>query len=468
MSLLARIPAGGCLTTPTSSGTRCTDALEKLRPRILDSLTPHQLAFCVDRDTKILGLCAGFGAGKTRALCAKVVIQATYNPGTVMAIFEPTNIMIRDVWLREFDLFLEEFDIPHDFRVSPQPEYTIHHPSGTTSLLCRATETFNRIRGQTLSNAFADEIDTSPQSIAEKAIEMMLARLRGGTQPQLALASTPEGYRAMHRLFVQDFHDAEAVDTEESRERLATLQRERRLIRARTADNPYLPPGFIDTLKSTYPPQLLASYLEGQFANLENTTVYSYFDRDTHWCDTEIEPEDRLFVGCDFNINAVFTEILVRRADEFHVVAEYHPKDTPTMARLLQETYRSHFAANNIIIIPDAASRHRSTTNAAESDLSILRKAGFPIKSQLANPLIEDRVNCVNMLLLANRLRIHNRCRYLIRALEQQAYDSSGKPAKGRGGLDDPSGPVDALGYAAFKLAPLRRYATGSSSFTTY
>jgi hypothetical protein len=465
MSLLARIPAGGCLTTPTSSGTRCTDALDKLRPRILDSLIPHQRDFCVDRDTKILGLCAGFGAGKTRALCAKVIIQATYNPNTVMAVFEPTNIMIRDVWLREFDLFLEEFDIPHDFRVSPQPEYTIHTPSGTTSLLCRATETFNRIRGQNLSFACADEIDTSPQLIAEKAVEMILARLRGGSLPQLALASTPEGYRAMHRLFVQDFHDAEATSNVE---RLTTLQRERRLIRARTADNPHLPPGFIDTLKSAYPPQLLASYLEGQFANLENTTVYSYFDRDTHWCDTEIEPDDRLFVGCDFNINAVFTEILVRRDSEFHVVAEHHPKDTPTMVRLLQDTYKSHFKAGEIVIIPDAASRHRSTTNAAESDLSILRKAGFSIKNQLANPPIEDRVNCVNMLLLANRLRVHNRCRYLIRALEQQAYDSSGKPAKGRGGLDDPSGPVDALGYAAYKLAPLRRYATGSSSFPTY
>jgi PBSX family phage terminase large subunit len=465
MSLLARIPAGGCLTTPTSSGTRCTDALEKLRPRILDSLTPHQLDFCMDRETKILGLCAGFGAGKTRALCAKVVIQATYNPGTAMAIFEPTNIMIRDVWLREFDIFLEEFDIPHDFRVSPQPEYTLHTPSGTTALLCRATETFNRIRGQTLSNAFADEIDTSPQAIAEKAIEMMLARLRGGTQPQLSLASTPEGYRAMHRLFVQDFHDAQATNDEK---RLAALQKERRLIRARTADNPYLPPGFIETLTSTYPPQLLASYLEGQFANLENTTVYSYFDRDLHWCDTEIESDDRLFVGLDFNINAVFTEILVRRGSEFHVVAEHHPKDTPTLVRLLTETYSHHFKTGEIVIIPDAASRHRSTTNAAESDLSILRKGGFSIKNQLANPFVEDRVNCVNMLFMSNRLRIHRRCRYLIRALEQQAYDSTGKPAKGRGGLDDPSGPVDSLGYAIYKLAPLRRYATGTSSFATY
>jgi hypothetical protein len=465
VSLLARIPTGGCLTAPTGSGTRCSETYEALRDRILDSLLPAQKDFCLDTHTKILGFCAGFGAGKTRALAAKCVLMAMENPGTVMAVFEPTGTMVRDVWMRAFDDFLEDFDIPHDFRVSPQPEYIIHHPTGTTVLLCRATETWNRLRGQTLSAVLADEIDTSPQDIAQKAIEMMLARLRGGTRPQLAMASTPEGYRAMHRLFVQDFHDAEATN---DLERLASLKRERRLIRARTADNPHLPAGFIESLQSAYPPQLLASYLEGQFANLENTTVYYAFDRDVHWCDTAIEEDDRLFVGCDFNVGAVFAEVIVRRGAEFHVIAEHHPKDTPALVRLLKETYPDHYRTGNIVIIPDAASRHRSTANAAESDLSILRKGGFSVKNQLANPPVSDRVNCVVMLLLSNRLRVHSRCRYLIKALEQQAYDTTGRPSKGRGGLDDISGPVDSLGYAMYKLAPLQRYATGGSAFQTY
>jgi hypothetical protein len=294
---------------------------------------------------------------------------------------------------------------------------------------------------------------------------MMLARLRGGIKPQLALASTPEGYRALHRLFVQDFHDAEATN---DLDRLATLKKERRLVRARTADNPYLPEGFIDSLLSNYPPQLIASYLEGQFANLENTTVYEHFDRDLHWCDTVIEEDDRLIIGVDFNVNAVFAEVIVRRGNEFHVAAEHYPKDTPALVRLLKETYPHHHAVGNIAIVPDAASRHRSTANAAESDLSILRKGGFSVKNQLANPPIADRVNCLNVLLIANRLKVHNKCRYLVKALEQQSYDATGKPEKGRGGLEDISGPVDALGYCLYKLAPLQRYATGGSNFTTY
>jgi len=465
MSLLARIPAGGCLTAPTGAGTRCTESYESLRERIYRDLLPPQKEFIDDTEHKILGFCAGFAAGKTTALCAKAVFLGMENIGTVGAVFEPTNILIRDVWVRSFHDFLDKYDIPYDFRVSPQPEYEVHVPQGCFTLLCRATETWNRVRGQNLSFVLADEIDTSPPDVAQKATEMMLARLRGGRKPQLALASTPEGYKHMYRTFVQDFHDAEAVsDTA----RIQDLNKERRLIKAKTTDNPHLPPGFVESLYSNYPPQLIASYIEGAFTNLANTTVFYPFDRDVHWCDTTIEDDDRLFIGVDINVDAVFTEVVVRRGNEFHVVEEHSPKDTPALVALLRDRYPLHAERGDVVIIPDASSRQRTSTNASTSDLAILRKGGFVIKNQLANPAIADRVNCVNVLLLSNRLRVNHKCRYLVKSLEQQAYDSAGKPEKGRGGINDVSGPVDALGYCIHKLAPLNRYATGSSDFTVW
>jgi hypothetical protein len=352
--------------------------------------------------------------------------------------------------MRAFDDFLDQFNIEHDFRVSPQPEYVIHLPDGPVTLLCRATETFNRIRGQNLSFCLADEIDTSPTETAQKAAEMMLARLRGGPRPQLALASTPEGYKYMYRTFVENPGP------------------DRHLIKARTADNPHLPAGFVESLTANYPPQLITSYLNGEFCNLANSTVYYPFDRDLHWCDTEITEHDRLFIGVDINVDAVFAEVIVRRGNEFHVVTEHHPKDTPALVNLLKETYPLHVERDNVVIIPDAASRQRTSTNASISDLAILRKGGFTVKNQASNPEIADRVNCLLVLLLANRLRVSSKCRYLLKGLEQQAYDQTGKPEKGRGGLQDISGPIDALGYAIHKLAPLQRYATGGSAFRTY
>jgi PBSX family phage terminase large subunit len=465
MSLLANIAGGNCLEKPASAGTRCEETYGSLRDRILASLLPTQRDFCLDTEHKILGFCAGFGAGKTRSLCAKAILLAMENPNTAGAVFEPTNILLRDVWLRSFDDFLEEFDIPFQFRVSPQPEYIIHHPTGTTVLLCRATETWNRIRGLNLSFVLADEIDTSPPEVAQKAAEMMLARLRGGTKPQLALASTPEGFKFMYRTFVQDFHDAESSDDPTA---LPRIHAERRLIKAKTTDNPYLPAGFVDSLYANYPPQLIASYIEGEFTNLANTNVYPYFDRDLHWCDTAPTDDDRLFIGIDFNVGACFLEVLVRRNDEFHFIAEHTAKDTPALVRLIQSTYPTQIEAGNLVVIPDAASRQRSTTNAAESDLALLRRGGFTVKSQSSNPAIEDRVNALNTLFISKRLRISNRCKYLIRSLETQAYDTTGKPEKGRGGLDDKSGPVDAAGYAVHALAGLRRYASGGSAYAVY
>ena len=451
MSVLSVIAGGNVLEKPQHTGTRCTETYEGMRERIYEGLLPAQRDFVDDMEHKILGFCAGFGAGKTRALCAKAIFLAMDNPRTVGAVFEPTHIMIRDVWMRAFDDFLEEYGIEHDFRVSPQPEYVLHHPNGPVTVLCRATETYNRIRGQTLSFVLADEIDTSSHEIAQKASEMMLARLRGGVKPQLAVASTPEGYRWMYNTFIENGDNPD-----------------RRLIRAKTTDNPYLPEGFVESLYQNYDPQLIASYIEGEFTNLANTTVYAAYDRDRHWCDTEIQPDDRLLIGVDFNVGAVFTEVLVRRGDEFHAVAEHYPKDTPALVRLLQETYPDHLAAGNLVIIPDAASRQRTTTNSSESDLSLLKKGGFVVKAQTANPPVSDRINCINVLLLANRLLVHPRCKYLVKSLEQQAFDKTGKPEKGIGGLDDISGPVDALGYGCYYLAPLRRFATGGSNFRVW
>lgn len=451
MSILSVIAGGKVLEKPQRTSTRCSESYDDLRKRIYAHLLPPQKEFVDDTDHKILGYCAGFGAGKTFALCAKAVFLGMDNPNTTAAVFEPTNIMLRDVWMRSFDQFLEDYKIEHDFRVSPQPEYVLHLPRGPVTLICRATETFNRIRGQNLSYVLADEIDTSPIEIAQKAAEMMLARLRGGQKPQLALASTPEGYKYLYRTFVEQGDNPD-----------------RRLIKAKTTDNPHLPDGFVASLYQNYDSQLVASYINGEFTNLANTTVYHPFDRDRHWCDTELDPQDRVFVSIDFNVGACFCEVMVRRGQEFHVIDEHYPKDTPAVVKLLKERYAPFVERGDLVVIPDAASRQRTTTNASESDLSLLKKGGFVVKTQSANPQVADRVNAVNVLLLSDRLKVHNRCRYLIKSLEQQTYDKSGKPTKGIGGLDDISGPVDALGYGISYLAPLRRWATGGSSFRTY
>ena len=75
MSLLSVVPGGSVIGLKKSVGSREQRDKDDLRQKILDSLLPAQLDFCDDHETKILGLVAGFGSGKTRALCAKAILK---------------------------------------------------------------------------------------------------------------------------------------------------------------------------------------------------------------------------------------------------------------------------------------------------------------------------------------------------------------------------------------------------------
>jgi len=240
---------------------------------------------------------------------------------------------------------------------------------------------------------------------------------------------------------------------------------DKRLIRVRTMDNPNLPTEFIESLKRNYSGPLIQSYLEGHFVNLASCALYPDFDRSLHYTDAEPTDNDTIFVGIDINVGNSVTQHCLRRGDEFHFFAEAVYRDTQQIAEGLKELYPEHFRRGQLTLIPDAASKQRSTAAAQESDLGILKKAGHHVISQQSNPLIQDRINAVNMCIGQGRLKVGNGCKHLRRTLEQHSYDDKGKPVKGGVGMDDLSHSGDAMGYAVYRLAAIRQWKTGGSSF---
>jgi hypothetical protein len=116
MSLLAGICKPGRLLAFMESATQ--ESTGDLLERIRADLHPGQLEFVDDNQTQILGISAGYGAGKTRALCAKAVMLAVANQGFIGAVMEPTGPLIRDIWQSDFDDFLDAYGIPYTFRAS--------------------------------------------------------------------------------------------------------------------------------------------------------------------------------------------------------------------------------------------------------------------------------------------------------------------------------------------------------------
>ena len=431
MSILAGLREGHVLQQ-FGRGNDDMDEVEVLQ-RIRNDLHPGQLAFVDDQITSILGVSAGYGAGKTRALCAKAVHLAMANQGFIGVVLEPTGPLIRDIWMTDFDDFLEMYDIPYTFRASPLPEYNLHLPGGDTKILCRSFENWQRIIGINGAWILADEIDTVNPSIANKAFPKILGRLRSGNVRQFAAASTPEGFRWMWQTF--------ASEDGKGRE-------DRRLIRMRTQDNPYLPPDFIERMQANYDPQLLKAYLDGEFVNLTTGQVYDRFDRAKHVAvqmpDISREP---LRIGVDFNVGNMSAVIAIRVGKSLYVVDEISgAHDTDALAQKI----KAHYPDHKIYVYPDASGGNRST-NATQTDIAILESYGMSNQSPKANPPVRDRVAAVQALLENGkgevRLKIAASCVKTIECLELQSYTEKGDPDKDAG-YDHMN---DALGYLIWR-----------------
>ena len=431
MSILSHIERSSILQRIGENHTTI-DASE-LIDRVKADLHPGQLAFVDDQSTQIIGLSAGYGAGKTRSLCAKALALAIANQGFIGIVMEPTGPLIRDIWQNDFDDFLEHYDVPYTFRASPLPEYVLHLPGGDSKILCRSFENWSRCIGINAAWCLADEIDTVPPATANKAFPKILGRLRAGNVRQFAAASTPEGFRWMWNTF----------GTEDAQKRP-----DRKLIRMRSVDNPHLPQDFIERLQANYDPSLLQAYLEGQFCNLTTGQVYDRFDRAKHVI-TDIPDVSRepLRVGCDFNVGNSNAVIGVRLGEKLLLIDEISgAHDTDAMAQEIQRRANGR----PVYIYPDASGGNRST-NASRTDIQILESYGFSNQSPKANPPIRDRVASVQALLENGkgqvRLQIAANCKRTIECLELQSYTEAGDPDKDAG-YDHMN---DALGYLVYR-----------------
>ena len=396
------------------------------------TLLDHQAEFVEDDYTRHLLLLAGYGAGKTFGFIAKAYDLASKNVGYTGILLEPTAPLLHDILIPDTLAFLEKYDIEHTFVKSPQPNLTIKFETGTTKILMRSLENWQRLIGVNAAFIGTDEMDTVKKEIVLLAYKKLQGRLRQGNTRQMFNATTPEGFSGAYELFEQ--------------------MNMGKIIRAKTIDNPFLPKDFIDDLKSSYSPELIKAYMNGEFVNLASGTVYSYFDRKKHHSDREIQESDVLHVGQDFNYGGAVSTVHVIDGGVVTRVAEHTSLDTPTVVLTLKKFYPNH----KIVVYPDASGNSKST-NASETDIQMLRKAQFSIESPASNGAIKDRVNSVQTLLSQDRYLVNtSNCPDGTRALEQQAWDiKTQSPEKFVGGatLDDYN---DSMGYFVARKFPIR------------
>lgn len=406
----------------------------------------------IQKPHKFRAFVAGFGSGKTWVGCASLCKHMWEFPKINAGYFAPTYPQIRDIFYPTIEECAFNWGLSVKIHSSNKEVHFYRGSVCRGTVICRSMDNPASIVGFKIGQAMVDELDTLPTDKAKDAWRKIIARMRykvNGLKNGVDVTTTPEGYRFTHEQFVKQVNNSVEV---------AKLYG---LVQASTYDNEKnLPDGYIESLKQSYPPQLIEAYLNGQFVNLASGSVYPDFDRKLNNSFETVQNGDILHIGMDFNVLKMACVVYVLRDNIPHAVDELvGVRDTPAMCQLIKQRYPNH----RIIIYPDASGQNTSSKNASESDHSIIRQNGFSIRVASVNPSIKDRLNAMNAMILNSvgerRFFVNAlRCPEYTDALEQQIFDKFGMPDKSAG-LDHVN---DAGGYFIAYQFPIARPVTRS------
>ena len=419
---------------------RGTHPLEKItetpeeKARI--ELSWPQYYFVTSR-AKFPAMIAGYGAGKTEGAILRAIRLKLDYPDLNVGYYLPTYDLIKQIVFPRMEELLTANGYAY---LLNETDKTLQIYGMAGLIIFRTMDAPERIIGYEHADAICDELDTLKTDKAAEVWRKVVARNRqkkpDGKPNTIGVATTPEGFKFVYQKWKQ--------------KPLIGSQ----IIKASTMSNAKnLPPDYIDTLKDNYPDQMLEAYLNGEFVNLTQGSVYAQFDRTLNGCTTKIEPGETLHVGVDFNVGAMAAAVHVLRDGAPHAVCEHVGLlDTPALIATLKARYQSPelkaaHKMHRIICYPDASGKSRKSVNASVSDIALLKQAGFLVLAKSQNPFVKDRVAAFNKLIHKENKRLYkvnvDACPHLVEGLEKQAYNKDGEPDK-TSGLDHI---IDAAGY---------------------
>lgn len=393
---------------------------------------------------RLVAFVAGYGAGKTHSAALKALQLAMANPGCEGAFVEPTYKMCKNIAAPMLSRMCKAMGIVYDFKQADmqfwvfvgndEPEWTCIH-----LLTAKKPE---GIDGLTLAWAIVDEAGQCEEVVAKK----LLGRLREprARQIQLILCGTPEGGPGTW------FGQWAEFGPKKMRADL--------LIRARTADNPHLPPSYLQRMRDSYTELEFRGYCEGYFV-AAGGQVYRYV-ADKHQVRFEMDDTvpGRVEVWADFNVTKVVWLLAFISKDRVHVFDEIVSLNTYTdeqANKTRERLIRWGVHPDKIVCVHDANTSLKQTTTSGKpgkSDVAMLKEAGFKPKSRNQNPAVRDRIASVNTKLKNGTLVVDERCVELCKSLATQGRTEKGEPDKS-GGLDHA---VDALGYGVHMHWPVK------------
>tara|TARA_Y100001963_G_scaffold159929_1_gene266250 strand:+ start:1637 stop:2911 length:1275 start_codon:yes stop_codon:yes gene_type:complete len=412
----------------------------------------HQNKFIRTKE-KFPALVAGYGSGKTFALCLKAIIELGRNPGKIVLLAEPTFPMMRDVLQPTLEELLKDLGFAFKY-VAGETKYNISWKNGYGSIILRSAENWKRWAGLNLA-AFG--IDEAALLKTDHAWKMGISRLRDGYHLTGFTTTTPEGFNWHYDYWKKNPKSGY------------------KLFNGRTTDNKYLPQEFIDSLLDNYDAKLVKAYLNGEYVNMQHGQAYYMFDRRKNVKPTLYNPDKKIIFCIDFNVEPmcgciiqvykehpkirVIDEIVITHQGENELMTERivrilkakYPKSKYDKA----DVFKRHPIRDNYICYPDPSGQAKSTS-AKATDHDILRRGGMLVKAKKHAPYVVDRLNSVNKAF--DTMVVDPRCKALIQDFEQVALKEHTREL-------DKSNPQlthmsDAIGYFIDYEFPCRKVQT--------
>jgi len=398
----------------------------------LSKLHPNQKAFIKSKYLHT-GIVGGYQSGKSTVAAIKTIIHLLQHPGVPIAYYLPTYGLFEDMLIPKLTQLFGALNIKFTHN---QKHSKVITPFG--EIWMRSMDTPDRIVSYSVGYSVVDEVDVVHPNKRDDAMKRIASRnsFKKPTPNQIDFVSTPEGFAYMYNFFEKNNNENKLLL------RLSTLANE---------DN--LAGGYIQGLREQYTADQLKAYLNGEFVNLTSGTVYYKFDRDINNSNRIAKDNEILYVGMDFNIGNM--SAIIHTVDELPIAVDELTKvyDTAEMCKILGEKYPK----NRIIVYPDASGRARKT-NASQTDIEIIKQAGFIVKAKPTNPPVDDRIKNMNRMFCNGKNEIKYKvntikCPEYTEALERMPYDKNGQPDKSSG-FDHLT---EAGGYFIYFEYPLKR-----------
>jgi Terminase large subunit, T4likevirus-type, N-terminal len=389
-------------------------------------------------DARFRILVAGRRFGKT-FLSLVELCRAAWAPGRLAWYIGPTYKQAKRVAWKP----LKQMTRPYWASKPNETDLRIELIGGGTICL-RGADNYDSLRGDGLDFLILDEY----ASIAREAWPEVLRPALADKKGCALFIGTPRGYNHFYDLSQAARGKPEWATFQFTTEEGGNVAREELESATHELD------------ERTYRQEFQAT-----FENLTAGLVYYAFDRTKNVEPLRYNPEVPLFWSLDFNVNPMCAVIGQREGDHVHILDELVLPDSNTPAAcqafsewLARSRPHSPFAVH-IHTYGDAAGNGRHTS-ASRTDWQTVDDffrryyCQFTRRVPSSNPLVKDRVNCVNAMLHNQaghrRLLIDPRCKQLILDLERVHWKSD---VHGNALPDiDKSDPMrshvsDALGY---------------------